>query len=276
MARFVEPYSGPDHRVRRALSLPELLVVVAIIALLLAMLLPGLGGAREQVRRVFCANNLQQWGKALQLYRYDYDDYIPTEGYLGGPMGDDTVPGYEKPGTWYNTLPQYLGLPPYKDTENVNVAIKEKPAIHVWICPSKNLTKAFKSGTGKNQFHYAMNEVLDGVGSSRASRDTPGFPDAGDEPLRANQFLGHPDTVYMFDITPNSPCGNPRDVATMYQIDTRSGQRVAKFHGDYANILYLNGAVTHGDTDDLVADKDFVHGAIQWCNPRFYWGYVPK
>ncbi len=263
------------HRTARALSLPELLVVLAIIALLLTMLLPSMSGAREQVRRVFCANNLQQWGKALQLYRYDFNDFIPTEGHLG-KLSHEPYQGYEKPGTWYNTLPQYLNLPPYKDTEGVNVAIAELPALHVWICPSKNLTKAYKSESGKNQFHYGMNYVLDGVGRSQASRDTPGFPDSGDDPLRANQFMGHPNTIFMFEILGNSTGGTPRNVATQYQRDGRSGQPVGRFHGDYANVLYLTGAVSHCMTDDVVADKDFRHGAVHWRHPRLYWGYVPN
>lgn len=260
---------------RRGLSLPEVLIVTAIVALLLAMLVPGLSGAREQVRRLFCANNLQQWGKALQLYRYDYDDFIPTEGHLGKLPGEPYY-GHEKPGAWYNTLPSYLDLPAYKDLENVNVAIKEMPALHVWICPTKNLTPAYKSGSGKNQFHYGMNQVLDGVGGSRASRDTPGFKDEGDAPLRANRFLGRPTTVFMFEILPNAPSGTPRQVATMYQKDWRTKQPIARFHGDYANILYLDGAVTHAGTDDLVSDRDFVRGEIRWRHPRFYWGYLPE
>jgi prepilin-type N-terminal cleavage/methylation domain-containing protein/prepilin-type processing-associated H-X9-DG protein len=55
----------------RGFSLIELLVSIAIIALLLAILLPGLGGARAQARRVKCASNLRQLAHAFHMYAGD-------------------------------------------------------------------------------------------------------------------------------------------------------------------------------------------------------------
>ena len=78
----------------------------------------------------------------------------------------------------------------------------------------------------------------------------------------------------MFDIRKNIMRGSPRDVATKYQRG-RYGQSVGKFHGDFANLLYLSGRVTNCRTDDLVTDRDFRNGSIVWDHPRFYWGYLP-
>ena len=50
---------------RRAVTLVELLVVVAIIGLLMAMLLPALNAAREAGRRSACMNNLRQIGVGM-------------------------------------------------------------------------------------------------------------------------------------------------------------------------------------------------------------------
>lgn len=257
-----------DHRIHRAFSLIEVLVVIAIITFMLAMLVPGMSTARERARRLTCANNQRQWGVALHLYRDAHNDFLPTEGtYQNG--------GILKPGTWYNELPPYLGLPPYRDFEGANEAIEEFPNIHIWICPSKNLTEAYKSDSGKNQFHYGMNQVLDGLGKPpEGSRDTPDFPDQGAKPLAARFFSKEPHTVFMFDIAPNSPAGSPRDVATMLYRDYE-GKYCGKFHGDYANILYLTGEVGHCTTDDLVTGRDLRHGEIVWDNPRLYWGYRP-
>lgn len=257
--------------VKPAVSLVEVLVVCSIVAFMVSVLLPGLSGVRERGRRLICVNNLHQWGVALQFYRDENNDYLPKEGHGGHT-------GVVKRGTWYNELPPYLGLLPYMDRQGVNEAIEELPNIHVWICPSKGLTDAYKSGTGKNQFHYGMNQVLDGLGDApEGSRDTPGFPDERreDKFLSGRSFNKRPHTVFMFDIGPNSPAGTPRNVGTMYHRDFR-GRPVGKFHGDFANILYLTGTVDHCKTDDLVTDRDFRHGRIIWDHPRLYWGYPPR
>jgi prepilin-type N-terminal cleavage/methylation domain-containing protein/prepilin-type processing-associated H-X9-DG protein len=56
---------------RRGFSLIELLVSIAIIALLLAILLPGLSQARAQGRRVKCASNLRELAQAFHMYAAD-------------------------------------------------------------------------------------------------------------------------------------------------------------------------------------------------------------
>jgi type II secretory pathway pseudopilin PulG len=270
--------SAPLRTAQLAVSLPEVLIVISIIVFLLALLLPGMGHARELVRRAQCRANLRSWGAAAHLYRNDWKDHLPEEGsFLPNVFG--------KPNNWFNALPPYLGLPRYADFEGVNATIKELPNAHVWICPSKNLTGAYKSGSGKNQIHYGMNQVLDGMGTPNdPSEDTPDFPDADftrcekngdnckDMPLSAATFAKRPNTVLIFDILPNSPAGSPRDVATELARGP-NGERLGKFHGDYANFLYLHGGVDAFATADLVENADLRRGPIRWLHPQLYWGY---
>jgi len=63
----------------------ELLVVVAIIAILAALLLPALRGAREQAKRSQCLNNLRQISFSCFSYAGDNDDWFPPGGYCLQP-----------------------------------------------------------------------------------------------------------------------------------------------------------------------------------------------
>lgn len=67
-------YSAP----RRAFTLIELLIVIAIISLLAAMLFPVFASARDKARQTSCTNNLKQIYLGYRMYGQDYDGSFPT------------------------------------------------------------------------------------------------------------------------------------------------------------------------------------------------------
>ncbi len=58
-------------------TLTELLVTIAIIAILAALLLPALSSARENSRRTYCKSNLHQVGLAFDLYADENHQLLP-------------------------------------------------------------------------------------------------------------------------------------------------------------------------------------------------------
>ena len=63
----------------RGFTLIEVLVVVAIIALLAAILMPALKEARRVSKRTLCLTNLSQMAKAFQSYLQNNRDTFPTD-----------------------------------------------------------------------------------------------------------------------------------------------------------------------------------------------------
>lgn len=61
-------------------TLIELLIVIAIIAILASMLLPALSKAREMAKKISCTSLLKQYGTASQMYIGDFNMWgIPSE-----------------------------------------------------------------------------------------------------------------------------------------------------------------------------------------------------
>src|SRR5471032_2605405 len=58
-------------------TLIEILVVIAIIAILAAILFPAFARARENARRASCQSNLKQIGIGMTQYCQDYDERLP-------------------------------------------------------------------------------------------------------------------------------------------------------------------------------------------------------
>jgi prepilin-type processing-associated H-X9-DG protein len=94
-------------------TLVELLVVVAIIATLVAVLLPAVQSVRESGRRIACLNTLRQIGLAMTLYADTHGDRFPRSLHSAGANREPA---------WTVGLAPYLELPvPQTDADLANL-----------------------------------------------------------------------------------------------------------------------------------------------------------
>ncbi|MCM8536202.1 MAG: DUF1559 domain-containing protein [Lentisphaeraceae bacterium] len=130
-------------------TLIELLVVVAIIGILVSLLLPQLGKAREASRTAVCKSNQKQLGIAVALYMGDGEGYFPpgSNNYTGG---DRQI--------WYtkeNTLPTILGYNEMPDDEYYKWDAKT-----VLNCPSSTFTDDSNMPIYGNYNDYIANKGI--------------------------------------------------------------------------------------------------------------------
>src|SRR3954467_8728542 len=90
----------------RGFSLIELIVVIGVIALLIALLMPALRGARESARQVRCAAQLRVLGQGIFAYAANNRGMTPP---WGGAFRIDTSGSFLSRG-WPAALARYTGV----------------------------------------------------------------------------------------------------------------------------------------------------------------------
>ncbi len=146
----------PPHERRKGFTLVELLVVIGIIALLVSILLPALGRARENGYRVQCMSNMRQLGLAFVMYANDNKGKLPPANASrgNGPKWYDWIYWQKRPlpGRRINdsAVARYLGAP-------VNEAVLR--------CPSDNWAEHPLNGnnpttTGPYFYSYVVNKEI--------------------------------------------------------------------------------------------------------------------
>ncbi|HEV8606255.1 MAG TPA: prepilin-type N-terminal cleavage/methylation domain-containing protein [Tepidisphaeraceae bacterium] len=100
---------GPPPAASKGFTLIELVVVIAIIAMLIAILLPAIAGAKQRGQQVKCMAQLQQIGRALHMYANDNGGWLPEWSlYHTWPRGQSgDTPG----AAWTEEMAKYLGPP---------------------------------------------------------------------------------------------------------------------------------------------------------------------
>ncbi len=170
-------------RTRPGFTVIELAVVIAIIAVLLALLLPAVQSSREQARRLQCVNNLVQIGIALGNYSATHQVLPPGVVNPTGPI-HDTAAGYH-----FGWMTQIL---PYLEQKNLhrhfdlgaglyaaNNLTARGVVVQGFTCPS-DLTTRGGGGPAPGAFATAANLPNPALGSYAGCHDDVESPiDAG-------------------------------------------------------------------------------------------------
>lgn len=132
-------------------TLIEILVVIAIIAVLAAILFPVFASAREAARRVSCQSNLKQIGIAFLLYAQDANNRLPQT--VDGSDGENVTGGWNFytsfDGTGQNSvfdMGQSTLMPYLKNTG-------------IFVCPSDEVDEATGNSYAANGCLFSDTEV---------------------------------------------------------------------------------------------------------------------
>lgn len=162
--------SGVWGRRLTAFTLKELVVVVALVALLLLLGATGLRSATEDAESAVCLSNLRSLGVAIRTYAHEYADVLP------GPVHpalfhttDFEPPPLMTPG---HSLPRILlGVlgPEFNDR------VMTCPTMAAIVSDARFYEYCLLTGRSVFPFHYALNNVgpvADGAGAYPAARST--------------------------------------------------------------------------------------------------------
>ena len=206
----------------RIFTIIELLIVIAIIAILASMLLPALNRAKESARGVLCTGNLRSIGAGIHAYSSDYKDwFVPVlQGTASSPPRNDG---------WF------VKLEPY--------GIKYSRAIStdkgVFRCPSDiyPLTTDTSKVKGYAYVQYGVNYVLHGYPGTAKSHKVTSVV-AASQAMTAGDVFGYSWYYLSNKVTMAFRHGRPESRDALTEFSTSASGTSGK-----TNLVYVDGHV---------------------------------
>lgn len=143
-----------SKRVPRCFTLIELLIVIAVIAVLVSLLLPALGRATWTARLLTCKSNLRQITIALTFYTADNDSWYPHPNLYSGTTA---LPFWRTTGigTYGPMVAEYLGMERSRAGNARNYPI--------WQCPQAYHNTEDRWGVYYGTYMNTMDGLYEGM-----------------------------------------------------------------------------------------------------------------
>ena len=229
----------------RGFTLIEILVVIAVIALLMSILLPALRKARGCAKTIVCASGMKQIALAFNAYGVDNDDRIPVASKIM-----TSADGSSRPWIW-------SVLPYINNYENKNFTF-ERPD-KLWFCPcDKDPYPLGYSPHGQEYTSYALNgfyqEAASGGGWTAGTPEIKLGPAGNYKFTNVKQASGcmlMMETSYygqVYDYENPNVCGYGLDEGGHHRYTT------GFYHDGWMNIMYVDEHVQkiQGETAEEV------------------------
>jgi prepilin-type N-terminal cleavage/methylation domain-containing protein/prepilin-type processing-associated H-X9-DG protein len=229
-------------------TLLELLVVVAIIALLASLLLPALAKAKGKGQSIYCLSNLKQLDLGWLLYAHDNNDRLPYN------LGATEIKKILARGEHYNWANSVLNWE--LDSDNTNRALNVEAALgtlvgrnsRVFKCPVDTVVSSIqrRSGWSERSRSFSMNAMVGDAGEftqSGININNPSYV----QYMKLNEISAPSETFVMIEEHPDSVNDgyflNRAEEGTWTDLP-------ASYHDGAANLSFADGhAEKHRWTD---------------------------
>jgi prepilin-type processing-associated H-X9-DG protein/prepilin-type N-terminal cleavage/methylation domain-containing protein len=241
--------NGLSYSTAFAFTLVELLVVVAIIAILASLLLPSLSKAKAKADLAVCRNNLRQIHITVQIYLGDYSSYMPAA-------------------IWGEQLGQEMDM-----RLNIDSSGRVIPRTGIYACPGYNRMPGVYGAWGISAYTaYAYNATGTGLVPGHAHNDLGLSITPESRVIHPSDMIESGDSALVPPITGQDPSLNLgvallevglSDTALRSGADQRGDPGVAlrlaayrRRHSGLFNIMFCDGHVESGKPPRFFEARD--------------------